>query len=169
MSNILNEGIKLISRHGRPKKRSPEERFGRGDWLWCVLFWHRKCNTGKEGRNCLWEEAMETAATSGWEAGVRNITWTGVTRYVWLRCITGQSIDGKINWDRGGYGFSGYWEEGLVDCQNINSLNEVQAPLKSVRVSPSTSAGLKCHSLCFINCFGGEVASENVKIQIGWY
>lgn len=111
MSNILNEGIKLISRDSRPEKRSPEETFGRGDCLWCVLFWHRKCHRGKEGKNCLWEEAMETAATSGWVAGVRNISSIGIARYVWVRCIIGQNIDGKINWDRGGYGFSSYWEE----------------------------------------------------------
>lgn len=155
MSNILNEGIKLISRDSRPEKRSPEETFGRGDCLWCVLFWHRKCHRGKEGKNCLWEEAVETAATSGWVAGVRNISSIGIACYVWVRCIIGQNIDGKINWDRGGYGFSSYWEEVLVDCQNINILNEVQAPLKSVRVLPSTSAGLKFHSLYFINYLGG--------------
>lgn len=123
---------------------------------------------GEGRRNCLWKEAAETASTGGWVARVRNMALTGIARYVWVRCIIGQSINGKINSDRGGYGFSSYWEEVLVDCQNINILNEVQAPLKSVRVSP-TSAGLKFNSLCFINCFGRRVVSENVKIQIGWY
>lgn len=111
MSNILNECVKLISGDSRPKKRTPVERFGRGDWVWCVLFWHRKCHRGKEGRNCLWEEAMETAVTGGWLTGVRNITLTEVARYVWVRCVTGQNIDRKTNWGRGGHGFSSYWEE----------------------------------------------------------
>lgn len=52
---------------------------------------------GKEGRNLLWEEAMETTAVSGSVAGVRNITLLGVARYVWVRCIIWQSLDGKIN------------------------------------------------------------------------
>lgn len=127
-----------------------------------------KCHRGKEGRNCLWKETVETASASGWVARVRNTALTGIARYVWVRSIIGHSINGKINSDRGAYGFSSYWEEVLVDCQNINILNEVQAPLKSVRVSP-TSAGWKFNSLGFINCFGRRVVSENIKIQIGWY
>lgn len=117
---------------------------------------------------------METTAVSGSVAGVRNITLLGVARYVWVRCIIWQSLDGKINWDRGGYGFSSYREEVLVVCQKVNVLNDVQVPSRSVKVSPSASAGLKFHSVCLINCFvlfcqgflwGGGKGSSFIKCQ----
>lgn len=50
---------------------------------------------GKAGKDCLWEEAVETAATSGCVVGMRSIKRSRTLCLV--RCITGQSMDGKIN------------------------------------------------------------------------